>query len=156
MNLLMIAPLYDNRGVIRYHIGAQVDISGLIEDGRGLDSFARYLDEKLQRSHRDYSNEDGKKSLRALDEFGQMLSLEESAVFKSHSRTNSLQDGASSTNFSMQGGIASRRRDPSSRVPRRVLGTEDIDNESDRTNGWGFAAIGSSGKLPGVYQNVRW
>lgn len=155
MNLLMIAPLYDNRGVIRYFIGAQVDISGLIENGRGLDSFARYLEEKPQRFHRDYSNEDGKKSLRALDEFGQMLSLEESGVFRSHSRTNSLQDGASSTNFSMQGGIASRRRDPGSRVPRRVLGTEDGEDEPARTNGWGFAAIGSSGKLPGVYQNVR-
>lgn len=153
MNLLMIAPLYDNRGVIRYFIGAQVDISGLIEDGRGLDSFARYLEEKTQRPHRDYSNEDGKKSLRALDEFGQMLSLDESAVFKSHSRTSSLQDGASSTNFSVRGGT-SRRRDAGSRVPRRVLGTEDVDDEPDRINGWGFAAIGSSGKLPGVYQNV--
>lgn len=155
MNLLLIAPLYDNRGVIRYFIGAQVDISGLIEDGRGLDSFARYLEEKTQRPHRDYSIEDGKKSLQALDEFGQMLSLDESAVFKSHSRTSSLQDGASSTNFSIRGGTTSRRRDTGSRVPRRVLGTEDVDDEQDRNNGWGFASIGSSGKLPGVYQNVR-
>lgn len=154
MNLLMIAPLYDNRGVIRYFIGAQVDISGLIEDGRGLESFARYLEEKTQRPHRDYPVEGGKKSLRALDEFGQMLSLDESAVFKSHSRTSSLQDGASSTNFSVRGGI-SRRRDNGSRAPRRVLGTEDPDDEPDYNNGWGFATIGSSGKLPGVYQNVR-
>ena len=150
----MIAPLYDNRGLIRYFIGAQIDISGLIEDGRGLDSFARYLEEKRQRPHRDSSNDDSKKSLRALDEFGQMLSIDESAVFKSHSRTSSLQDGASSTNFSMRGGTTSRRRDADSRVPRRVLGTEDVDDEADRSNGWGFATIGFSGKLPGVYQNV--
>ncbi|KAJ0120194.1 hypothetical protein J7T55_001050 [Diaporthe amygdali] len=38
MNLLMIAPLYDSRGAIRYFIGAQVDVSGLAKQISGLDA----------------------------------------------------------------------------------------------------------------------
>ncbi|KAI0145036.1 hypothetical protein BJ166DRAFT_471061 [Pestalotiopsis sp. NC0098] len=44
MNLLMVAPLYDSRGVVRYHIGAQVDVSGLVRECAGLDSLARLVD----------------------------------------------------------------------------------------------------------------
>ena len=38
MNLLMIAPLYDSRGAVRYFIGAQVDVSGLAKHMSGLDA----------------------------------------------------------------------------------------------------------------------
>ena len=44
MNLLMIAPLCDSRGVVRYHIGAQVDVSGLVKDCSEMDSLAELLD----------------------------------------------------------------------------------------------------------------
>ncbi|KAI1130832.1 hypothetical protein F5Y10DRAFT_275861 [Nemania abortiva] len=44
MNLLMVAPLYDSRGVVRYHIGAQVDVSGLVRDCSGLESLRRLVD----------------------------------------------------------------------------------------------------------------
>ncbi|KAK4547024.1 hypothetical protein LTR36_001245 [Oleoguttula mirabilis] len=47
MNLLLIAPLMDSRGNIRYFIGAQVDVSGLIKDCSDLDGLAR-LAEKEQ------------------------------------------------------------------------------------------------------------
>ncbi|KAI0472175.1 hypothetical protein GGR56DRAFT_110654 [Xylariaceae sp. FL0804] len=43
MNLLMVAPLYDSRGVVRYHIGAQVDVSGLAKECSGLDSLERLV-----------------------------------------------------------------------------------------------------------------
>ena len=49
INLLMCAPLYDNRGVVRYFIGAQVDVSGLVEDGKGIESFEKLLMEERQR-----------------------------------------------------------------------------------------------------------
>lgn len=153
MNLLMVAPLYDNRGTVRYFIGAQVDISSLIEDGRGLDSFARYLEEKSQQRQRDNDQAQesvSKKSLRVLNEFGQMLSLEESGVFQSHSRSSSMQDNASSTNYSTRG--PPRRRETGIRQARRVLGNEERDEEEDR-NSWAFSSMGPSGKLPGVYQN---
>ncbi|KAK5136224.1 hypothetical protein LTR08_003831 [Meristemomyces frigidus] len=49
MNLLMIAPLMDSRGNIRYFIGAQVDVSGLIKDCTDLDGLYRVV-EKDQES----------------------------------------------------------------------------------------------------------
>jgi hypothetical protein len=42
MNLLMMAPLLDSRGQLRYFIGAQIDISGLVKDSTDLDAF-RYM-----------------------------------------------------------------------------------------------------------------
>jgi hypothetical protein len=44
MNLLMFAPLADSRGVTRYHIGAQVDVTGLVKECSDLPSFQRLLD----------------------------------------------------------------------------------------------------------------
>lgn len=44
MNLLMIAPLLDSRGILRYYIGAQVDVSNLVKESTGLDAFKRMLD----------------------------------------------------------------------------------------------------------------
>lgn len=41
MNLLMFAPLRDSRGTIRYFIGAQVDVSGLVKECSDLDSLRR-------------------------------------------------------------------------------------------------------------------
>jgi hypothetical protein len=43
MNLLMMAPLLDSRGNLRYFIGAQVDVSGLVKDATDLDAFQQYL-----------------------------------------------------------------------------------------------------------------
>ncbi|KAK6605642.1 hypothetical protein H4I95_05448 [Botrytis cinerea] len=43
MNLLMCAPLCDSRGTIRYFIGAQVDISGLVKECSELESLQRLV-----------------------------------------------------------------------------------------------------------------
>ncbi len=43
MNLLMMAPLSDSRGVIRYFIGAQVDVSGLVKECSDLESLQRLV-----------------------------------------------------------------------------------------------------------------
>lgn len=155
MNLLLTAPLYDNRGAVRYFIGAQIDVSGLIEDGRGLDSFERYLSENRPNRNRDSDLSDepfNQKHLRILNEFSQMLSMDESSLFTRHSRESSVADNASSVNFSARGTPA--RSEPSQRRPRRVLGNEDDSDERDK-NTWALSSIGPSGKLPGVYQNVR-
>ncbi|KAG7129977.1 Phototropin like protein [Verticillium longisporum] len=45
MNLLMMAPLYDSRGTIRYFIGAQVDVSGLVKESSGLDAMKKLMAE---------------------------------------------------------------------------------------------------------------
>ena len=154
MNLLMTAPLYDNRGNVRYIIGAQVDISGLIEDGRGLDSFERTLNDRssYNKNRDSLENGDGtyKKSLRKLNEFGQMLSLDESLVLnRSSSRASSLNDGVRSEVDSVRA-LSRRDREYGPRQARRMLGNE----EEEQPEGWALSSAGPSGKLPGLYQNV--
>ncbi|PVI03343.1 hypothetical protein DM02DRAFT_520981 [Periconia macrospinosa] len=43
MNLLMFAPLIDSRGNTRYHIGAQIDVSGLVKDSTDLDALQQLI-----------------------------------------------------------------------------------------------------------------
>lgn len=149
MNLFMTAPLYDNRGKVRYIIGAQVDVSGLVEDGRGLDSFERTLNGRT--NQRD-SAESDKKHLRRLGEFGEMLSQDETSALGGsiHSRTSSLHE-TESARGSVRGGYsgAKNQREPGR---RRMLGNEDEETEGGRE--WALSSSGPSGKLPGVYQNV--
>ena len=155
MNLLLTAPLYDNRGSVRYFIGAQIDVSGLIEDGRGLDSFERLLAESRPNRNRDSDQSDesySQKHLRTLSELGQMLSLDEASFLNpQHSRTSSMNDNASSIMYSARGTLG---RDAGPRRVRRVLGHEDEHEEREK-NAWALSSAGPSGKLPGVYQNVR-
>ncbi|KAI9750106.1 MAG: hypothetical protein M1815_002024 [Lichina confinis] len=43
MNLLMISPLRDSKGEVRYHIGAQVDVSGIVKECTDLESLRRLV-----------------------------------------------------------------------------------------------------------------
>lgn len=154
MNLVMTAPLYDNKGTVRYFIGAQVDISGLVEEGRGLDSLERLLNEsrRNRNSVRSFANQN---HMKALSEFGEMLSMEESSIIyeQGRSREGSVNDGDYGGSKSARR-IQQGRRDPNTRLPRRVLGIEDEDEQEKERNAWAFNSMGPSGKLPGVYQNV--
>lgn len=154
MNLLLIAPLHDNRGSVRYFIGAQIDVSGLVEEGRGLDSFERYLSDSKPGRKRDSDESEGSLTqihLRRLNELSQMLSLDESSVFQRHSRASSLTDGASSAaNYSAR--RTPTKRDQSTRRPRLVLGEEDEEEDRDKA-AWSLTSSLPSGRLPGVYQN---
>lgn len=134
MNLLMIAPLYDNRGVVRYYIGCQIDVSNLIEGGRGLESFQHLLSQDQADSR--YGGHAKKSSLRALGELSQMLSQEELDVIRQR-----------------VGGEADSGRTTPARpnTARRYLG---MDDPPEREL-WPAAHHGPSGRLPGVYQNVR-
>ncbi|ORY71161.1 uncharacterized protein BCR38DRAFT_329200 [Pseudomassariella vexata] len=83
MNLLMIAPLYDSRGIVRYHIGAQVDVSGLVKECSGLESLERLMAREMpQSSHpadiavkTNGEDEQGKKD--EFRELTEMFSLQE-------------------------------------------------------------------------------
>lgn len=66
VNLLMIAPLCDSRGQIRYHIGAQVDVSGLVKDCTDLESFQQLVvNQGEQQDPQPAETDDGQKK----DEF---------------------------------------------------------------------------------------
>ncbi|KAL9580651.1 MAG: hypothetical protein Q9212_004370, partial [Teloschistes hypoglaucus] len=157
MNLVMTAPLYDNKGVVKYYIGAQVDISGLVEEGRGLDSFERLLNES--RRKRNSGNEYGdQKHLSTLSEFGQLLSFEETSALRGgdNGREGNVSREDSTKDSERSHQQSSRRRDPHTRPPRRVLGHDDSSSEEtdlQSRNAWAFNSLGPSGKLPGVYQN---
>lgn len=138
MNLLLIAPLYDNKGNARYFLGCQIDVSSLIEGGRGLESFANLL--ARDRSEIRFGDSLQKDPKHMLGEFGAVLTDEEASIVKN--RTRSFSEGIIRPGTAMSGSV---------RAPRRRLGMDD--NASDR-NLWPHASLGPSGRLPGVYQNV--
>ena len=160
VNLLLIAPLYDNRGNVRYFLGAQIDVSGLVEDGRGMDSFERLLSES--KTKKDYENKDSDqldrhqpKHLKALGEFGQMLSVDESNLVQNTSRPGSMVDGISG-NLNSRPNTSGGRDGP--RRPRRVLGEDeddapDFDISKSTPGQLTTTSLSSGGRLPGVYQN---
>ena len=157
----MCAPLHDNRGAVRYYIGAQVDVSGLIDDGRGIESFERLLsNDRLHERHQGhqrnstYSTSSSRKSpTQALTELGELLSIEESNCIQTYSRNSSIRDEVSLTGSQVGGGFGRNRRDMGSRQSRRVIGDEDRYGDDERS-AWALSSSYPSGKLPGLYQNV--
>lgn len=69
MNLLMTAPLLDSRGNIRYFIGAQVDVSGLIKDCSEMEGLTRMVEkEQAKRGGAGEDEEDHKDEFQELSE----------------------------------------------------------------------------------------
>ena len=139
MNLLMIAPLYDNKGQVRYFLGCQVDVSPLIEGGRGLESFSQLLAQDRTESRLGGRPEKDPKHL--LGELGQMLSEDEGNIVKSRTRSFSEEPGQRSV---------TEHGKPMHRG-RRILGMDDTATERGL---WPHPNLGPSGRLPGVYRNV--
>ena len=130
INLLLIAPLHDSNGKVRYFIGAQIDINGLIEDGRGLESFATLLANDKKDLAAGKSTH--QTPLSAITELGTYLNEHDRAAIN---RTTS--NGKAGTPYI-----------PSSR--RKQYGMNDAtDNEL-----WPAPDFGPNGRLPGVFQNV--
>jgi hypothetical protein len=155
VNLLMISPLHDDKGKVKYHIGAQVDVSGLVENGRGLDFFAKYLETRQPRG-RGRTNENDRckeEQLSKLRELSEMFDLEESAVVQTHSRSSSIARDDDR--------IASVDRPKALRrlfVSDSSSETEDEDDDAQTqrpADAWKLAQEGPPGKptggLPGVY-----
>ena len=135
MNLLMTAPLCDSRGRVRYFIGAQVDVSGLVKECAELESLHRLLElqgrgEAVPDIH--------KPSLEKKDEFQELCEMfnmsELSTVRKYGGRMHEEKHDDSDT--------------PSlhSQQPRLLL-KEPMDSASS-------IAVRASGRLSGAYQNV--
>ncbi|KAI1188507.1 hypothetical protein F5B17DRAFT_451667 [Nemania serpens] len=82
MNLLMVAPLYDNRGHIRYHLGAQVDVSGLLRECAGLASLRELVARKQRQSEASANHgcndaKEPRASRDVLSELAEMFTLSE-------------------------------------------------------------------------------
>ncbi|TGJ78645.1 hypothetical protein E0Z10_g10125, partial [Xylaria hypoxylon] len=118
MNLLMITPLYDNRGTIRYHLGAQVDVSGLLKECAGLASLGELVAQKQLQFEASASDErkdtkEPRASKDFLGDLAQMFTLGElkivqasgEAVHETHLEKPNSASSSSSTNNRLQSPI---------------------------------------------------
>jgi PAS domain S-box-containing protein len=152
VNVLMLAPLLDDKGKVKYYLGAQVDASRLVEGGRGVDGYERFLVKREMESERGRKKETNKKqmALAKLRDLSMTFDLEESAVVQSNSRSSSMTRGED-----REGSVASTDRP---RTGRRVLRDEDEKSGSeaeddDKDNpAWKLSHDKPSGGLPGVYK----
>lgn len=143
MNLLMIAPLCDSRGKIRYHIGAQVDVSGLVKDCTDFESLQRLVAQ--EDSRRDWMHSsDMEQQQEKGDEFkelSEMLNMGELETVRKCGgrmhREQQLEDEADSAQS-----INGHR-------PRVVL--EEPTTVAEQAYP---TAVRGNGRLSGIYQNV--
>ncbi|KZM24421.1 phosphorelay sensor kinase [Ascochyta rabiei] len=130
--LVMISPLKDNKGVVRYFIGARIDVTRLLEGGKTIDSFQQLLagDGPVSPTTDPLEN---RPTLRSLRDFGKLLNDEERISIKDCEAMRT--DSRPSTPKLMHS--------PST---RRFVGIEErISQEGLRSQ--------YSGRTPGVYQN---
>ncbi|KAF3000126.1 hypothetical protein E8E13_004629 [Curvularia kusanoi] len=74
--LVMVAPLKDNKGAVRYFVGARIDVTNLVEGGKTMDSFHQLLadDRPVTPAVDPLEN---RPTLKALRDFGDLLNEEE-------------------------------------------------------------------------------
>ena len=147
MNLLTMAPLCDSRGKVRYFIGAQVDVSGLVKDGSSLEAFeqAIAMEMEKQRPGEPQQMEDAsnRSSVQPKDEFqdlAEMLNMGELNVIRYYGgnmHSEQIEDDGCSI------------RSPSNR-PRLLL----KEPENDRPSIEIISTPDRCGRLPGVYEHV--
>ena len=135
MNLLMTAPLCDSRGKVRYFIGAQVDVSGLVKECAELESLQRLLElhEKGQAAPDIHKPSSDKKD--EFQELCEMFNMSELSTVRKHGGRMHEEPQDDSDAMSIH-----------SQQPRLLL-KEPLDSASS-------AAARASGRLSGAYQNV--
>lgn len=166
INLLMIAPLYDKYGKLRYHIGAQVDVSRLVEGGRALDGFQRCLArrsghqkrEAAEMAEKNLDDEQRRKqrALARLRDLSETFDLEETAVVQAASRpgllTHDPDENASMASLPQQKG---QRRVYVNSESSECRNDGALDENQD-SGEWKLGEGGNgrlSRRLPGVYDS---
>jgi hypothetical protein len=141
MNLLMVAPLCDSRGTIRYFIGAQVDVSGLVKECSDLESLRR-----LTTSTDSASDEDAGPDAEKLppkgefQELSEMLNLQELDTVRRWGGRMHKESQEESTDTNYKAGNWGK--------PRLLINSGSPDESKD------FGSLHrGSGKLSGVYEN---
>lgn len=143
MNLLMTAPLSDSRGKIRYFIGAQVDVSGLLKGCSDLEALQQLFNkDKATKEQKEYQ---ARKAAEAQDEFrdlAEMLNSHELDTVQIHGgkmHKENLQDTPSLDSGNRSNGN-----------PRLVLNQN---GEDDKSISESPKISRFSGKLSGVYEH---
>ncbi|KUJ12263.1 uncharacterized protein LY89DRAFT_623352 [Mollisia scopiformis] len=159
-NLLMCAPLYDDKGIVRYFIGAQVDVTGLVKEGMGIESFRALLqkdkDEQKNlevrsgtpRLSRAVNPNRPKETLAKLQELSMMFSQDESDIVN-----RNIRGGDDSTDGgSTRSGVPTSVKDRSQR--KRIIGTEEMqDGIGLNFNHLNLNGSLATSSLPGVYKH---
>ena len=143
MNLLMTAPLCDSRGRIRYFIGAQVDVSGLVEEGTELESFQKLLARQHAEMEGRPTNDDAVEAKRK-DEFQDLSEMFNAAELdtvrrwggKMHREHHDEEEDVANHGASNRPRLLVKELSPVAGASRELLAPR-------------------SGRLAGVYQNVR-
>lgn len=132
----MVAPLCDSRGVLRYYIGAQVDISGLAKECSNLEGLQQLLQETGELEG--HEEDEKKDEFRELSEMFNQAELETARKYggRMHRELQDADDGASI-----------RQR------PRVLIKDHTLSN-AEPTSINSPASAPTYGKLSGVYQNV--
>lgn len=143
MNLLMCSPLCDSRGTIRYFIGAQVDVSGLVKECSDLESL-KGLAMKVENAGQE-EGEDNLEGLPVKEEFqelSEMLNLQELDTVRRWGGRMHKEYQEEAQDNSYRGGNWAK--------PRVLIdsGSPDSPNTNEFQN-----MVSHSGKLAGVYEN---
>lgn len=134
LNLVMMAPLLDHRGKTRYIIGCQIDITHLLDDGRGLETFKQLLMKDQEADEKPIPDSfDHKPPLKILRELGGLLNDEEIDAFQYRHPKQSIMSGRSTPSRAAS-------------TTRRFVGMDDPSDASF----WPSNQFGPSGRLPGV------
>jgi len=166
----------DDVGKVKYYIGCQVDVTGLVEEGRGIESFRSLLHTSpeipnIPRHNLSLTGDASpSKPLKALQELSQMLSHDEAEAIKKGVRdldqlTHSMADSKFSQSRDdlsppSSGSMSSFRQ---SKRGRRIIGAELSDHDPGvphissqlLTNGSTKSPIYSNvPTLPSVYKHV--
>lgn len=140
MNLLMCAPLCDSRGTIRYFIGAQVDVSGLVKECSDLESLRRIATKKEATDRGVIIEESAMKD--EFQDLSEMLNLQELDIVRRWGgRMHKEQrEDSSEQNY----------RDGNWAKPRLLIDS----GSPDGIKNHGYNPLGNgSGKLSGIYEN---
>jgi len=145
MNLLMIAPLCDSRGTIRYFIGAQVDVSGLVKECSDLESLKRLAIEADAEVNSEPEGEPMEKSSSSKNEFqelSEMLNLQELDTVRRWGGRMHKESQESNMDANYNNGNWAR--------PRLLISS----NSPDGMDGKDFSSLNrGGGRLSGIYEN---
>ena len=143
MNMLMIAPLCDSKGKIRYFIGAQVDVTGLVKDCTDLES----LQQLVNRQGSPFSTvagnsaQDEHETKDDFQDLSEMLNMAELETVRKH---------GGRMHREYQDEEASNTHSTAPHMPRLLLQEPALNDDTIHDHG-----TRQSGKLIGIYQNVN-
>lgn len=164
MNLLMTAPLCDSRGNIRYYIGAQVDVSGLVKDCADMESLERLLELQAKGEQIPDHQKPNPHKNDELRELSEMLNQNElSTIYKHGGRMHKDADYQDGENDD-QGSVVNGQPRLLIKDPHTLTPPLDYSEPVNTQNGTNSPAPGSvrstnslsqriSGRLSGIYNN---